>query len=92
MLAALRGECQRVRTAPPGQHNALLCRAAYALGQLVGAQLLTEATARTELTTAAQALINADCHCNTPRDHPRHHRRTHRRSPQPPPHHPPYQP
>jgi len=67
VLAALRGECQRVRTAPPGQHNALLCRAAYALGQLVGAQLLTEATARTELTTAAQALINADCHC-TPRE------------------------
>ncbi|MGH3824574.1 MAG: bifunctional DNA primase/polymerase [Pseudonocardiaceae bacterium] len=62
-LAALRGEAQRVRTAPPGQHNALLCRAAYALGQLVGAQLLTEATARAELTTAAQALINADCHC-----------------------------
>ncbi|MGH3766553.1 MAG: bifunctional DNA primase/polymerase [Pseudonocardiaceae bacterium] len=67
VLAALRGECQRVRTAPPGQHNALLCRAAYALGQLVGAQLLTEATARAELSTAAQALITGDCHC-TPRE------------------------
>jgi bifunctional DNA primase/polymerase-like protein len=66
-LAALRGEADRVRTAPPGQHNALLCRAAYALGQLVGAQLLAEAIARTELTTAAQALINADCDC-TPRE------------------------
>lgn len=62
-VAALRGECQRVRTAPPGQHNAILCRAAYALGQLVGARLLAETTARAELTTAAQALINADCNC-----------------------------
>ncbi|MGH3692518.1 MAG: bifunctional DNA primase/polymerase [Pseudonocardiaceae bacterium] len=62
-LAALRGECQRVRTAPRGQHNALLCRAAYALGQLIGAHLLTETTARAELTTAADALISADCHC-----------------------------
>jgi hypothetical protein len=66
-LAALRGETQRVRTALPGQHNAMLCRAAYALGQLVGAHLLTEATARTELTNAAQALISADCDC-TPRE------------------------
>jgi hypothetical protein len=62
-LAALRGECQRVRTAPSGQHNAVLCRAAYALGQLVGAELLVEATARAELTTAAEVLINADCDC-----------------------------
>lgn len=65
--AAVRGEVQRVRTAPPTQHNALLCRAAYALGQLVGAGLLHEATARAELTTAAEALINADCDC-TPRE------------------------
>ncbi len=40
VAAALRGEAHRVRTAPPGQHNAVLCRAAYALGQLVGAGLL----------------------------------------------------
>jgi Bifunctional DNA primase/polymerase, N-terminal len=66
-LAALQGECQRVRTAPPGQHNAILCRAAYALGQLVGAHLLAKTTARAELTTAAQALISADCDC-TPRE------------------------
>jgi hypothetical protein len=66
-LAALQGECQRVRTAPPGQHNAALCRAAYALGQLVGAGLLTETTARAELTTAAEALVLADCDC-TPRE------------------------
>jgi bifunctional DNA primase/polymerase-like protein len=67
MTAALRGECQRVRTAPPGQHNAVLCRAAYALGQLVGAGLLHEATARADLTTAADSLISADCDC-TPRE------------------------
>ncbi|HEX4103291.1 MAG TPA: bifunctional DNA primase/polymerase [Pseudonocardiaceae bacterium] len=67
ILAALRGECQRVRTAPPGQHNAVLCRAAYALGQLVGAGLLTQDTAQAELTTAADVLISADCGC-TPRE------------------------
>ena len=61
--AALRGETYRVRTAPPGQHNAVLCRAAYALGQLVGAGLLDDATARAELTTAAGVLISADCDC-----------------------------
>ncbi|MGH3702093.1 MAG: hypothetical protein ACRDQY_22120 [Pseudonocardiaceae bacterium] len=65
--AAVRGECQRVRTAPPGQHNAVLCRAAYALGQLIGAGLLDEDTARAELTAAASALISADCDC-TPRE------------------------
>ncbi|MGH3829219.1 MAG: bifunctional DNA primase/polymerase [Pseudonocardiaceae bacterium] len=66
-LAAVRGECHRVHTAPPGQHNAVLCRAAYALGQLIGAGLLTEDTARAELTTAAGSLISADCDC-TPRE------------------------
>jgi Bifunctional DNA primase/polymerase, N-terminal len=67
LAAAVRGECHRVRTAPSGQHNAVLCRAAYALGQLIGAGLLHETTARTELTTAAETLINADCDC-TPRE------------------------
>jgi Bifunctional DNA primase/polymerase, N-terminal len=61
--AALRGETHRVRKAPPGQHNAVLCRAAYALGQLVSAGLLDETTARAELTTAALVLIDADCDC-----------------------------
>jgi hypothetical protein len=61
--AAVRGEVQRVRTAPAGQHNAVLCRAAYALGQLVGAGLLDHGSARTELSTAADALIDADCDC-----------------------------
>ena len=61
--AAIRGECHRVRTAPPGAHNAVLCRAAYALGQLVGAGLLPEATARAELAIAAQVFVTADCDC-----------------------------
>ena len=61
--AALRGETARVRQARPGQHNAVLCRAAYALGQLVGAGLLGDTTARAELTTAAESLISADCDC-----------------------------
>lgn len=61
--AALRGECDRVRHAPSGQHNAVLARAAYALGQLVGAGLLAEHTARAELTTAGGVLIGADCGC-----------------------------
>ena len=52
-----------MRTAPPGQHNAVLCRAAYALGQLVGAGLLDHGSARAELTTAASALIGAGCDC-----------------------------
>jgi hypothetical protein len=59
----VRGEVKRVRTAPPGQHNAALCRAAYALGQLIGAGLLHYATAQAELITAARALIGADCDC-----------------------------
>ena len=67
VTAAVRGECHRVRTAPRGQHNAVLCRAAYALGQLISAGLLNEATARAELTTAASPLISADCDC-TPRE------------------------
>lgn len=61
--AAVRGEAQRVRHAPRGQHNAVLCRAAYALGQLVGAGLLDTDTARADLTTAADALIRGDCGC-----------------------------
>lgn len=67
VTAAVRGEVHRVRTAPPGQHNAVLCRAAYALGQLVGAGFLHEATARAELTTAAEAIAGAECDC-TPRE------------------------
>jgi hypothetical protein len=63
VAAALRGETDRVRKAPTGQHNAALCRAAYALGQLVGAGLLDFDTARAELTSAGGFLIGADCDC-----------------------------
>jgi Bifunctional DNA primase/polymerase, N-terminal len=63
VAAAIQGEAHRVRTAPPGAHNAVLCRAAYALGQLIGAGLLDHTTARAGLTTAAQALVSADCDC-----------------------------
>lgn len=66
-VAAVRGEAQRVRTAPPGQHNAVLCRAAYALGQLVGAGLLDHAAVRADLIAAAESLVGADCGC-TPRE------------------------
>ena len=61
--AALRGECDKVRHAPAGRHNAVLCRAAYALGQLVGAGVLDHATARAELVSAGGFLIGTDCGC-----------------------------
>jgi len=35
--AAVAGECDKARHAPAGRHNAVLCRATYALGQLAGA-------------------------------------------------------
>ena len=57
------GECDKVRHAPAGRHNAVLCRAAYALGQLVGAGVLAHAGARAELVAAGGALIGADCGC-----------------------------
>jgi len=63
VAAAVAGECDKVRHAPPGRHNAVLCRAAYALGQLVGAQLLAHGRARTELVAAGGFLIGADCGC-----------------------------
>ncbi|MEU3272539.1 bifunctional DNA primase/polymerase [Saccharomonospora sp. NPDC006951] len=61
--AALRGECDAVAGAPRGQHNAVLSRSAYRVGQLVGAGLCEHTHARTELLHAAQALIGADCSC-----------------------------
>jgi hypothetical protein len=41
----------------------VLCRAAYALGQLVGAGVLAQARARAELVSAGGFLIGADCGC-----------------------------
>jgi len=61
--AAGGGETHKVRHARAGQHNAVLCRAAYALGQLVGAGVLAQARARAELVSAGGFLIGADCGC-----------------------------
>ncbi|MFE5565391.1 bifunctional DNA primase/polymerase [Amycolatopsis japonica] len=53
--AAVRGETDRVRREPKGQRNKVLSTAAYALGQLVGAHVLDEHLARTELQAAVAA-------------------------------------
>jgi len=55
-LAALAGELDKVLAATPGQRNDTLNRAAFALGQLVGAHLLEEMTARAELVSAADRI------------------------------------
>lgn len=52
-LAALTGELDKVLAATPGHRNDTLNRAAFALGQLVGAQLLDQHIARDELVSAA---------------------------------------
>ncbi|TCM35126.1 bifunctional DNA primase/polymerase [Kribbella sp. VKM Ac-2568] len=52
-LAALAGELDKVLAAAPGHRNDTLNRAAFALGQLAGAHLLDESTARDELVSAA---------------------------------------
>ncbi|WP_350280477.1 bifunctional DNA primase/polymerase [Kribbella sp. HUAS MG21] len=52
-LAALTGELEKVLAATPGHRNDTLNRAAYALGQLVGAQLLDNNIAHDELVSAA---------------------------------------
>ncbi|GAA0796666.1 bifunctional DNA primase/polymerase [Spirilliplanes yamanashiensis] len=52
--AALEAEAERVAWAVPGTRNDTLNRAAFALGRLVGAGLLDEATARAELARAAR--------------------------------------
>ena len=53
--AALEGETREVAQAPPGQRNHRLNRAAFRLGQLVGAGLLDEATAAAALVAAGLA-------------------------------------
>lgn len=56
---ALDGECQRVATAPEGQRNAILNRAAFSLGTLVGAGALDEHVAVEALTAAAASASQA---------------------------------
>ncbi|SNR87369.1 Bifunctional DNA primase/polymerase, N-terminal [Haloechinothrix alba] len=63
--AALRNELARVQRAARGQHNATLSRAAYALGQLVGAGLLDRDAAARDLTAAASHMATGDCDCTT---------------------------
>lgn len=60
---AVDAETERVRTAAGRQHNTVLSHAAYNLGQLVGADLLTPADATRALTDAAVHMIVADCDC-----------------------------
>lgn len=52
---ALDEECRRVREAPEGTRNHTLNRAAFSVGQLIGANLLDEADAERELWNAAMA-------------------------------------
>ncbi|MER6799311.1 bifunctional DNA primase/polymerase [Amycolatopsis mediterranei] len=52
---AVRAECDRVASEPPGRRNKVLSTAAYALGQLVGAEVLDREHARAELETAVAA-------------------------------------
>jgi hypothetical protein len=54
-LAALAAECKQVATAPEGTRNATLNRAAFAIGQLVGARLLDDGLARGALIEAGRA-------------------------------------
>lgn len=56
VMAALEGEVQRVLDAVSGTRNDTLNRAAFALGQFVGAYLLTQATAEAALRAAADAI------------------------------------
>jgi hypothetical protein len=55
-LAALTGELDKVLAATPGQRNDTLNRAAFALGQLAGAQLVDPHIARDELVSAADRI------------------------------------
>lgn len=52
--AALEGELAKVRAAQPGNRNHTLNRAAFALGQFVGANLLDRRTVERELTAAGR--------------------------------------
>ncbi|GAA1986567.1 bifunctional DNA primase/polymerase [Amycolatopsis minnesotensis] len=59
VAAAVTGETDRIRAAHTGRNTAL-SRAAYALGQLVGAEVLDLATARAELVTAWESWNTPD--------------------------------
>jgi hypothetical protein len=58
--AALSAECAAVRTAPSGQRNATLNRAAFKMGQLVADHKLSLSEVEQQLKAAADALVGAD--------------------------------
>jgi hypothetical protein len=64
VAAAVRGETERVRAAPRGQHNHPLYLAAIALGQLAAGGALDPGTARDALRQAAEHLIAGPCDCS----------------------------
>ena len=59
-LAALEAESAAVRTAPAGARNHTLNRAAYKLGQLVGAGRLSQSEVETALLAASDSLARDD--------------------------------
>lgn len=61
--AGITGECDRVAAAQAGRHTGTLFASSVALGQLVGAQLVPEQTAKDALRNAARHMILGDCDC-----------------------------
>ncbi|GAA2980620.1 bifunctional DNA primase/polymerase [Actinokineospora diospyrosa] len=61
--AAVRGECDHVTAAQPGNHGKTLFAAAVVLGGLVGAGALPLAQAENALHTAAAHMITGKCTC-----------------------------
>ncbi|MBN9756801.1 hypothetical protein Ae406Ps2_1624 [Pseudonocardia sp. Ae406_Ps2] len=61
--AVVRAELRRVEKAKSGGHNAAVFTAARALGQLVGAGVLDEHQAATDLTRAAGHIVAGSCDC-----------------------------
>ncbi|TCC53477.1 bifunctional DNA primase/polymerase [Kribbella capetownensis] len=81
-LAALNGEIEKVLTAIPGQRNDTLNRAAFALGQLAGAQLLDHHESRGRVLgsshRARRTLVRSRAHRPTAHRSRTHHQiRTH---------------
>lgn len=58
--AALMRECQRMESTPSGYRNAVLCKSAFKIGQLIGADLLDGAQAFCALLDATHAWESSD--------------------------------
>jgi hypothetical protein len=65
LAAVLHDQTQRVRDAPPGQHNKTVFVAACRLGELVGAGALDHTAASHMLQQAAAHLATGTCRCTT---------------------------